>query len=118
MDQRQQHGALAEDLAALYLQLQGIAVLQRNAACAGVQVDLLAREGARLLVVEVKLRRRRVGFDAVQSMGDRQHRRLRQAAAWMLQQCNWAHSVRIDVIGLTWEPLQQRLVIEHLRGVG
>jgi hypothetical protein len=51
-------------------------------------------------------------------LGVWQNRRLRQAAGWLLQKCNWANSVGFDVIGLTWEPLQQRLVIEHLRGVG
>ena len=117
MDKRHFQGAVAEAIAAQYLQLSGIVVLQRNVSCAGVEVDLVAREGSRLLIVEVKLRKRQIGFDALQSLGVQQRDRLRRAATWMLAQCTWATCVRIDVIGLTWEPRDYRLSLEHLRGI-
>jgi len=117
MEQRRTAGTLAESIAALFLQLQGIEVLQRNIACAGVEVDLLARQGTCLLIVEVKLRKPSDRFSALQALGAPQRRRLRRAAGWTLERCLWARSVRIDVVGVSSRVGATRLVIEHLRGV-
>lgn len=110
-------GALAERLTAIYLQLHGIDVLGRDVCCAGVQVDLVGRQGRRLLLVEVKLRRPGAALVAAQALGPRQRRRLRRAAAWALGRCSWANSVRIDVVGVTWRPGSCLLRVEHLPGV-
>ena len=54
----QERGRSGETLAAAYLELAGLEVLRRNVRLAGVEVDLVAREGRTRVVVEVKLRNR------------------------------------------------------------
>jgi len=117
MEERRAAGTLAENMAALFLQLQGIEILRRNTPCAGVEVDLLARQGSCLLIVEVKLRKPSDRFSALQALGPPQRRRLRRAAAWTLERCLWARSVRIDLVGVSSSRGTDTLLIEHLRGI-
>ena len=51
-------GDAGERLAAAYLELAGCTVLERNRRLAGVEVDLIAGEGATRVLVEVKFRGR------------------------------------------------------------
>ena len=51
-----QRGRHAEDLAAAYLQGQGLAVVERNYRCRFGEIDLIARDGATLVFVEVRMR--------------------------------------------------------------
>lgn len=50
-------GALAEALAADYLQARGLRLLQRNYRCRLGEIDLILADGAVLVFVEVRLRR-------------------------------------------------------------
>jgi putative endonuclease len=113
-DPRKRHGQIAESLAALCLELDGYTVLGRNVRCAGVEIDLVARVGEILVLVEVKLRRGG-GFDASQALGPRQVQRQRRAAAALLERSRWAASVRHDLVGIDWSADDLR--IHHLRGV-
>jgi putative endonuclease len=49
-------GAAAEDLAARHLERHGLAIVARNWRCRGGEIDLVARDGATLVFVEVRLR--------------------------------------------------------------
>ncbi|MBK7877138.1 MAG: YraN family protein [Planctomycetes bacterium] len=53
----QELGRLGERLAELHLAARGLAILDRRRRTAAVEVDLLARDGARLVLVEVKTKR-------------------------------------------------------------
>lgn len=50
-------GSRAEDLAARFLERQGLTLLARNFRCRGGELDLVCRDGATLVFVEVRLRR-------------------------------------------------------------
>jgi len=50
-------GARAETLAAAYLSRQGLRIETRNFRVRGGEIDLICREGATLVFVEVRLRR-------------------------------------------------------------
>ncbi len=54
-------GRAAESIAAGYLELAGYSVLGRNLRFGALEVDVLARRGNVLVVVEVRYRRRPVG---------------------------------------------------------
>lgn len=54
---RNKQGAAAENLAAQYLQEQGLRLLERNYRVRGGEIDLIAQEGETLVFVEVRLRR-------------------------------------------------------------
>ena len=51
-------GAQAEQLAAQYLQRQGLKLLQRNYRCRYGEIDLILQDGATLVFAEVRLRSR------------------------------------------------------------
>jgi putative endonuclease len=55
---RKDAGARAEALAAAYLEAQGLAIVARNFRNRHGELDLVARDGATLVFVEVRLRRR------------------------------------------------------------
>ena len=68
---------------------------------AGVEIDLLARDGATTVLVEVKTRALRIGApgpDPEDSVGEQKARRLRRAAA-----AARAIEVRIDVVAVEFE---------------
>lgn len=50
-------GAAAENLAAHYLQQQGLRLLERNYRVPGGEIDLIMQDGETLVFVEVRLRR-------------------------------------------------------------
>ncbi len=49
-------GRQAENLAALFLQQQGLKLVARNYRCRFGEIDLIAREGKTLVFVEVRMR--------------------------------------------------------------
>jgi putative endonuclease len=53
---RRQVGQHAEERAALYLAAAGLVVLHRNYRCRRGELDIVARDGAMLVVAEVRLR--------------------------------------------------------------
>lgn len=58
MNTRQSQGTAAEDLVAAHLQRRGLALLARNFRVRGGEIDLVCRDGATTVFVEVRLRRR------------------------------------------------------------
>jgi putative endonuclease len=50
-------GRAAEEAAARYLETLGFRILRRNLRGPGAEIDIVAREGATLVFVEVKARR-------------------------------------------------------------
>ena len=109
-------GRQGEDIAARYLELQGCSVLQRNVRHAAVEIDLLAREGRCLVLVEVKLRTDGL-VPARDALSPRQERRLLRAAQALLAHAAWAEAVRLDLIAIDHDRRAGRLQLEHWRGV-
>ncbi len=73
----QARGARAESLACWLLRAKGYRILARNWRCPQGEIDILARRGPVLAVIEVK--RRRQNAQAVESLGPRQRRRIERA---------------------------------------
>jgi putative endonuclease len=91
-------GERGESLAAAYLELVDQEVVGRNVRLGGVEVDLVARDGATLAVVEVKLRGR-PDYGGAALAVDRAKRERLMRAARALQQAH-ERGVRIDVIAI------------------
>ncbi len=94
-------GRRAERAAAVLLRARGLRVLARNLRVRGAgEIDVLARSGSTLVVVEVKARRRGEPAEAVGA--DRQ-RMLRRCAEVLLAEPAhaWAEGVRFDVVAVT-----------------
>ena len=94
-------GAAGEDFAAAFLERHGYRVLERNARCAGVEIDIVARRGATLVFVEVKTRRGTHQGPAVLAVdAHKRARLLRGARGWLAERRPRAVAVRFDVIGV------------------
>lgn len=77
-------GAAAEDLAARHLVRHGLKILARNYRCRGGEIDLVCRDGATLVFVEVRLRTNRGFGGAAASITPAKQRRLIRAAGHYL----------------------------------
>jgi putative endonuclease len=100
-----------EALAAAYLELVGIRTRARNHRVAGVEVDLIALDGATHVVVEVKLRGR-VDYGGAALAVDRAKRERLMRAARAIG-ANGAARVRIDVVAIELEA--DGLSLRHYR---
>ena len=101
-DPRRQLGDHGEDLAAAALQRQGYKILERNFVTPLGEIDLIARQGQVLVVVEVKTRRGS-SFGAPQdAVHPRKQGRLRRLADYYLKAKRLTGSlVRFDVVAVT-----------------
>lgn len=110
-------GRYGERVAVAHLERVGFEVVERNWRCRAGEVDVVARDGGCLVIVEVKTRRSMVcghPFEAVTAAKVARLRRL--AAAWLAVHDDRPASVRVDVIAVL-RPLRGAAVVEHLRGV-
>jgi putative endonuclease len=88
----QRRGRLAEWLCCWHLRLRGWRVLARDWRCPAGEIDILARRGKVLAIIEVKSRGGVA--DAAMALSPRQRRRIGRAAQAFLQS-------RPDLAGLT-----------------
>jgi putative endonuclease len=106
---RRQTGALAENRACAFLESQGFTIVTRNFLRRVGEIDIVARDGDLLLVVEVRTRASERFGGAVASIGPAKQRRNAATAGLLLQaypglrRCR----VRYDVIvvkdgGVQW----------------
>lgn len=93
-------GAAAEEIAAAYLAAHGAEILERNYRRRLGELDVIAREGDTLLIVEVRTRSTSAYGGAAASVDGRKRRRIVRAAQQLLQQRRSLArlAVRFDVV--------------------
>ena len=91
-------GAAAETLAAEFLQARGLAIVERNYRCRGGEIDLIARDGATRVFVEVRLRSSSAFGGARASITAAKRRRLKFAAGLFLSGLAREPPCRFDAI--------------------
>ncbi len=105
MPERARKGADAEDLAAAYLRLRGCLIVGRNVRAGGGEIDLVARRGEWLLLIEVRFRE---GIDygqPIETVRGRKARALARAAhAYIGRFRGTATCWRFDVVTVTLGP--------------
>jgi putative endonuclease len=108
-------GRRGEDLAARFLEQQGLVVLSRNWRCRLGEVDLVATDTDRLVVCEVKTRSgSRFGAPAEAVTGRKVARIRRVTQAWLTaHQMPWVE-VRFDVLAVIAEP-GRPVTVQHYR---
>src|SRR5262245_51862807 len=122
LNDRSQHmarariGTTAEDLAAEFLQAQGLELLSRNYRRRGGEIDLIARRGDVLGIVEVRTRSTQCFGGAAASVdGWKQHKIVRAASQLLQQHKALARlRVRFDVI-VVHEPEGVRPRVEWIK---
>jgi len=94
---RRASGQEAEDLAARYLQARGLQLLARNVRCRAGEIDLVLREGAQIVFVEVRLRRNARYGGAAYSIDYRKQAKLLATARYWLRG-RTEQACRFDVV--------------------
>jgi putative endonuclease len=110
-------GEYGEAYAARHLTDQGMVVLDRNWRCELGEIDLVLRDGAVLVVCEVKTRSSAAFGMPLESVTERKAARLRRLAArWLTAHGVHPREVRIDLVGVLMPP-GSTPVVDHVRGV-
>jgi putative endonuclease len=117
-DHRKQLGNFGEQVAADYLLQRGYTILHRNWRRRGGELDIVARDGAALVFVEVRTRSTRTHGSAEESVDWRKQRQVRKIAAQYLteQQLDaFCRDLRFDVITVYVDRSTQRIrTVQHL----
>src|SRR5262245_53745895 len=103
----QWRGRAGEALAAAYLELVGCRIVARNARLGGVEVDLVADDGATRVLVEVRLRTRADYGGAAATVDAAKRARLARAAGALAAESH--RPVRVDVLAVDVSPDGARL---------
>lgn len=110
-------GQRGEDIASDYLLSRGYEVIDRNWRCSAGEIDIVARQGQSLVVVEVKARSSLAAGHPFEAITAVKLARLRALAGlWCAAQSEAFASVRIDAIAVLI-PGGRPATVEHLTGV-
>ncbi|NTV38924.1 MAG: YraN family protein [Demequinaceae bacterium] len=110
-------GRHGEDVVARALEEQGWEVIVRNWRCPIGEIDIVARDGADVVAVEVKTRRSATFGSPLEAVTHAKLARLRRlAAAWLAAQERSFEGVRVDVVGVVL-PRAGAAILTHVRGV-
>lgn len=104
---RQLAGDAGEDAALAHLQKHGLVLVERNFSCRGGELDLVMRDGATVVFVEVRRRASGAFGGAAASIGRAKQARLQAAAHTWLRRYRLPPACRFDVVAidggmLTW----------------
>jgi putative endonuclease len=110
-------GELGERIAAAFLAIKGYQIIDTNYRFARREIDLVARDGAAVVAVEVKLRRGGACGVAAQAIDRRKLARIEQALAGMMRDMRLELAPRVDVVAIDLDRDGRRMVVEHFRGV-
>lgn len=115
MTRTQALGRSGEDLAVDHLEAQGYAILDRNWRCSIGEVDIVARDGATTVVVEVKTRSGAGFGHPLEAITPVKLARLRRLAAAWCEAHGPVDRLRVDAISVVAD--RDGVVIEHVRQV-
>jgi putative endonuclease len=93
-----QAGAQAEELAAAFLTAQGLTILRRNVRTRFGELDLIARDGATLVFVEVRLRQKQAFGGAAASITPAKQARMIASARIYLASLRREPACRFDAV--------------------
>ncbi len=117
MNERQQLGEFGERVAAHRLESLGLTIVDRNVRVGRAELDLVARDGAETVIVEVRTRRGPTGL-AAESLTAAKLRRLWHAAMrYADEHAIDPGDIRVDVIAVELDGRGAARNVEHFRGV-
>ncbi|HXF59847.1 MAG TPA: YraN family protein [Candidatus Saccharimonadales bacterium] len=112
---RERAATCGERIAAEFLVLRGMDVVDRNVRMGRGEIDLVARDRDQVVFVEVKFRTAggmATPFDAV---GAKKREDVAKAAALYLARRGLLdRPVRFDVVGITWRADDGELLVQHV----
>jgi putative endonuclease len=114
---KQAMGRYGEDVAERHLSEQGLVVLERNWRCAEGEIDLVLRDGATLVICEVKTRADDAFGTPHQAVTPAKLERLqRLAMRWVQERGVHPAEIRIDLVAVH-RPRRGAAGVEHVRGL-
>lgn len=109
-------GRRGETKAARHVRRHGLRIIERNWRCHDGELDILARDGDLLVIIEVRTARTRFAGGPIATVGPEKRRRLTHLAQRWLASSSWRpEGVRFDVIGVVYSGWW-RWKIEWVRG--
>ncbi len=100
MNCRREIGTEGEKIAADYLEQLGYEILVQNWRHKHLEVDIIAKDGACLLFVEVKVRKSKVFGEEHRLLSKRQQTALTRAANAYIVENNFDGQIRFDLISI------------------
>jgi putative endonuclease len=100
---RRQLGIQAEERAALHVQQHGYQIIARNFRCRSGELDIVAKRGPLLLIIEVRLRSSAGFGGAAASIGVRKRARIVRTTRYLLTRLPAlaTHTIRFDTLLLS-----------------
>ena len=116
-DRRKKLGEFGEQVAAAHLMRQGYALIARQWRCAAGEIDLLMRDGATLVFVEVRTRRGNRAGAAEESVGRGKQAKLSALAYTYLEEHGTPADQlwRIDVVAVDVDRSGRIAGVRHIR---
>lgn len=110
-------GNRSERIAATHLRRLGLRILAKNIDARGIgEIDILAREGDTLVVVEVRSRRVHDAQIPLDSVDHGKRRRILAATRWLLRRHDLAGvNIRQDIVAIAWSATNKVIEIRHIR---
>ena len=110
-------GAYGEEVAARHLLDRGMVILERNWRCNEGEIDIVARDGATLVVVEVKTRSSLSSGTPHEAITDEKLARLKRLGQrWVEERGIRPAGVRIDLVAIL-RPRRGKALIDHVQGL-
>ena len=110
-------GQIGEEVAARFLRRRGLTILERNLRSRLGEIDLVGRDGAMLVFVEVKARQGDGGDPPQAAVDARKQARLaRLAAGYLAGRRLGERRCRFDVVAVTLDAECGALSVEHFPG--
>ena len=104
---RREKGCQYEELAARYLISEGYQILERNYRIRSGEIDLIARDGAYLVFVEVKYRKNEESGSPLEAVDWRKQRTIIKVARYYLYHMHYGEiPCRFDVVGICGDKIQ------------
>jgi putative endonuclease len=113
MAHNQQFGNRGEELAVAHLIEEGYEILARNWRFKHMEVDIIARDGDQLVIVEVKSRSGNTWGEPFVSVNHKKQRYLILAAERFIYSRRLDMDVRFDIISIIIDT--NRTVLEHIK---
>ena len=116
-DARHDLGQRAEEAAASFLETSGFVVLGRNVRVSRLEIDIIARDGPVVVIVEVRTRSEGAWVRALDSVDWKKMKRIRAAgeSLWRtrFKRDETLERLRFDIVSVDFDAGEAR--IEHIR---
>jgi putative endonuclease len=112
---RERAARCGEAIAAEFLVLRGMEVVDRNVRMGRGEIDLVARDRDQVVFVEVKFRTAGGKATPFEAVGRKKREDVAKAATLYLARHGLLdRPVRFDVVGITWRADGEELLVQHV----